>query len=264
MNFTNKVIWITGASSGIGKSLAIELSKLNTKLILSSRNIAELEKVKNECDASSEVKIIQLDLEKYQTLPSKVDEAILLYGKIDILFNNGGISQRSKAIDTAIEVDRRIMDVNYFGTIALSKALLPHLIAQKSGQFVVITSVVGKVATPVRSSYSASKHALHGFFDSLRAETYQHNIKVTLACPGYVKTNISMNALTGTGAAQNKMDVATNNGLSPEYFSKKLLKAVSQEKNEVYIAGFREKSAIYMKRFFPKILAIMIRKMAVT
>ena len=264
MNFTNKAIWITGASSGIGKSLAIELSKLNTKLILSSRNIAELEKVKKECDASSEVKIIPLDLEKYQTLPSKVAEAMLLYGKIDILFNNGGISQRSKAIDTAIEVDRRIMDVNYFGTIALSKALLPHFIAQKSGQFVVITSVVGKVATPVRSSYSASKHALHGFFDSLRAETYHNNIKVTLVCPGYVKTNISMNALTGTGAAQNRMDVATNNGLTPAYFSKKLLKAVLQEKNEVYIAGFREKSAIHMKRFFPKILAILIRKMAVT
>jgi short-subunit dehydrogenase len=264
MNFTNKVIWITGASSGIGKALAIELSKLNTKLILSSRNETELEKVKNECHSSSVVKIIPLDLEAYQNLPLKVAAAISLFGKIDILFNNGGISQRSKAIDTAIEVDKRIMDVNYFGTIALSKALLPHFINQNSGQFVVITSVVGKVATPVRSSYSASKHALHGFFDSLRAETHQHNIKVTLACPGYVRTNISMNALTGNGTAQNKMDSATNNGLSAAYFSKKLLLAVSKEKNEVYIAGFREKSAIYLKRFFPKILAKMIRKMAVT
>lgn len=264
MDFTNKVIWITGASSGIGKAIAMELSKMNTKLILSSRNKTELEKVKNECDSSSEVKIIPLNLEDYTNLPLKVDEAITHFGKVDILFNNGGISQRSKVIDTAIEVDKKIMDINYFGTIALSKALLPHFIAQKSGQFVVITSVVGKVATPVRSSYSASKHALHGFFDSLRAETYQHNIKVTLICPGYVKTNISMNALTGTGAAQNKMDTATNNGLTPQHFAKLALKAVYQEKNEVYIAGFREKFAIYLNRFFPKILAKMIRKMAVT
>lgn len=264
MNFSNKVIWITGASSGIGKAMAIEFSKLNTKLILSSRNENELEKVKNECASSSEIKIIPLDLENYTSLPLKVEDAISLFGKIDILFNNGGISQRSKAIDTAIEVDRKIMDINYFGTVALSKALLPHFIAQKSGHFVVITSVVGKVATPVRSSYSASKHALHGFFDSLRAETYQYNIKVTLICPGYVKTNISINALTGNGEAQNKMDTATNNGLTPEHFSKLALKAVFNEKNEVYIAGFKEKSAIYLKRFFPKLLAKMIRKIAVT
>jgi dehydrogenase/reductase SDR family protein 7B len=264
MKFEHKIIWITGASSGIGKALAIELSKMNVKLILSSRNETELQKVKIECANSHNIRIIALDLEKYHELPSKVEEAIALFGKIDILFNNGGISQRSKAIDTSIEVDKKIMAINYFGTVALSKALLPHFIKQNSGQFVVITSVVGKVATPVRSSYSASKHALHGFFDSLRAETYQYNIKVTLALPGYVKTNISMNALTGDGAAQNKMDIATNNGLSPEYFVKALLKAVKKEKNEIYIAGFREKSAIYLKRFFPNILAKIIRKMAVT
>lgn len=264
MDFKNKVIWITGASSGIGKSTALELSKMSTKLILSSRNITELEKVKNECDPSSEIKIIPLDLEDYTSLPLIVETAISHFGKIDILYNSSGISQRSKAIDTNIEVDRKIMAINYFGTIALSKALLPHFIAQKSGQFVVITSVVGKFATPVRSSYSASKHALHGFFDSLRSEIYQHNIKVTLICPGYVKTNISLNALTGTGAAQNKMDTATKNGYSPEHFSKLALKAVYQEKNEVYIAGFREKSAIYLKRFFPKLFAKIVRKMAVT
>jgi short-subunit dehydrogenase len=264
MNFTNKVIWITGASSGIGKAMALEFSKLKTKLILSSRNLQELENVKNECNSSSEVAILQLDLEDYSHFPKKVTEAIALFGHVDILVNNGGISQRSKAIDTAILVDKKIMDVNYFGTIALSKALLPYFISQKSGQFVVITSVVGKVATPVRSSYSASKHALHGFFDSLRAEIFEHNLFVTLICPGYVKTNISMNALTGTGAPQNKMDTATNNGLTPSNFSKKALKAIYAKKNEVYIAGSREKSAIYLKRFFPKLLAKLIRKMAVT
>jgi len=120
------------------------------------------------------------------------------------------------------------------------------------------------VATPLRSSYSASKHALHGFFDSLRAEVYQNNIKVTLVCPGFVQTNVSLNALTGDGSPQNKMDVATNNGLTSEDFVIQLLKAVKNEKQEVYIGGFKEKLGVYTKRFFPKLLSVMIRKMAVT
>jgi short-subunit dehydrogenase len=148
--------------------------------------------------------------------------------------------------------------------VALTKALLPHFIEKNSGHFVVITSIVGKIGTPLRSSYAASKHALHGFFDSLRAEVYHNNIKVTVACPGFVQTNISINALTGNGTAQNKLDAATKNGLTPEIFTKKLLKAVRQEKQEVYIGGFKEKLAVYVKRFFPQLLSKMIRKLAVT
>lgn len=264
MNFGQKIIWITGASSGIGKSLAIALSKHQTKLILSSRNEKELISVKNACEHPENVKILPLDLENYKSLATKVEEALTLFGGVDILFNNGGISQRSFAKDTSIEVDKRLMDVNYLGTVALSKALLPHYIEKNCGHFVVITSIVGKIGTPLRSSYAASKHALHGFFDSLRAEVYQNNIKVTLACPGFVQTNISINALTGNGIAQNKMDSATKNGLTPETFAKILLKAVRQEKQEVYIGGFKEKFAVKVKRFFPKLLSKMIRKLAVT
>ena len=264
MNFNHKVIWITGASSGIGKSLAIELSKQQTKLILSSRNEVALNEVKNACQNPENVKILPLDLENYISLPAKVEEALALFGTVDMLFNNGGISQRSFAKDTSIAVDKRIMDVNYLGTVALTKALLPHFIEKNSGYFVVTSSVLGKIGTPLRSSYAASKHALHGFFDSLRAEIYQHHIKITLVCPGFVQTNVSINALTADGTPQNKMDSATKNGLTPEAFAKKLLKAVSQEKQEVYIGGFKEKLAIYMKRFFPKLLSKMIQKMAVT
>ncbi len=264
MNFTNKIIWITGASSGIGKSLAIELSKQHTKLILSSRNEKALNQVKNECENSENVKILPLDLENYNNMSSKVDEALLLFGTIDVVFNNGGISQRSLAKDTSIEVDKRIMNINYLGTVALTKAILPHFIQQNSGYFIVTTSIVGKIGTPLRSSYSASKHALHGFFDSLRAEVYQNNIKVTLACPGFVQTNVSLNALTGNGTPQNKMDSATKNGLTTKTFVKLLIKAVKKEKQEVYIGGFKEKLAVYVKRYFPKLLSTMIRKMAVT
>ncbi|HSQ46317.1 MAG TPA: SDR family oxidoreductase [Lutibacter sp.] len=264
MNFDHKIIWITGASSGIGKSLALTLSKQQTKLILSSRNENELNSVKNACENPENVQVLPLDLENYMSLAVKVDEALKLFGGVDVLFNNGGVSQRSFAKDTAMEVDKRIMGVNYLGTVALTKALLPHFIEKNSGHFVVITSIVGKIGTPLRSSYAASKHALHGFFDSLRAEVYQNNIKVTLACPGFVQTNVSLNALTANGTPQNKMDSATKNGLTPEVFAEKLLKAVRLEKEEVYIGGFKEKLAVYVKRLFPKLLSKMIRKLAVT
>jgi short-subunit dehydrogenase len=264
MDFLNKVVWITGASSGIGKALAIELSQQNAKLILSSRDINALEFVKNECKSSENVVIIPLDLEDYSQFSDKVKEAITAFGTIDILVNNGGISQRSFVKNTTILVDKRIMDINYLGTVALTKAILPHFLQQKKGHFVVTTSIVGKIGTPLRSSYAASKHALHGFFDSLRAEHFQDNISVTLICPGFVNTNVSINALTGNGTSQQKMDEATKNGIEPKRFAKLMAKAIKNKKEEVYIAGFKEKLGVFVKRFFPKILSIMIRKLKVT
>lgn len=264
MPFSDKIVWITGASSGIGKALAIELANQNAKLILSSRKKEDLELVKNECKNSADIKIITLDLEDYMNLESKANEAITAFGKVDILVNNGGISQRSFVKDTAIAVDKRIMDINYLGTVALTKAVLPHFIKNKSGHFVTTTSIVGKIGTPLRSSYAASKHALHGFFDSLRTEIYQDNIAVTLICPGFVNTNVSKNALTGDGTPQKKMDVATENGIQPEHFAKLMAKSIEQRKEEVYISGAKEKLGVYVKRFFPKIFSKMIRKMSVT
>jgi short-subunit dehydrogenase len=264
MGFSNKVVWITGASSGIGKALAIELSKLNATLILSSRKITALELVKQACADPLKVKILELDLEDSKALHQKATAAITLFGGVDILVNNGGISQRSFAKDTNSSVDKRIMDVNYLGTIALTKALLPHFIAKKRGHFVTTTSVVGKIGTPLRSSYAASKHALHGFFDSLRAEVYEDDISVTLVCPGFVTTNVSRNALTGDGSPQETMDKATQNGIAPQHFAKLMAKAIKNKKEEVYIAGFKEKLAVFVKRMFPKLLSKMIRKLSVT
>lgn len=264
MDLKNKVIWITGASSGIGKSLATLLSSQNTKLILSSRNESLLNEVKNECIDKDKVKVLPLDLENYHDFDKKVKEAISFFGNIDVLINNGGISQRSLAKETTISVDKRIMDVNYLGTVALTKAVLPHFIENKKGQFVITTSIVGKIGTPLRSSYAASKHALHGFFDSLRAEVHQYNIKVTLVCPGFVTTNVSKNALTGDGSPQEKMDKATANGIDSNRFARLMLKAIQKEKEEVYIAGAKEKLGVYAKRYYPKLLSKMIRKLSVT
>ncbi len=264
MYFKDKVIWITGASSGIGKAIALELSKQDAFIIISSRNIEKLEAVQQECTHPEKVKVLKLDLDDYHQLAKVVQEAISLFKRVDILINNGGISQRSLAIDTGITIDERIFKTNYFGTIALTKALLPYFVASKGGQIAVVTSVVGKIGTPLRSSYAASKHALHGFFDSLRAELYTHDIAITLICPGYVNTNVSIHALTADGSQQNTMDKATENGLSPDYFAKRMLKAVAKKKHEKVIGGKLEVLAVYLKRFFPRILAKMLQKIEVT
>lgn len=264
MTFKNKIIWITGASSGIGEALSYELSKQGAKLILSSRNKEALQKVKNNCLHAENTMILPLDLAKYTDFNQQVAQAIAFFGRIDILVNNGGISQRSLVKDTLIAVDEQIMKINYLGTVALTKAVLPHFIANKKGHFVVTTSIVGKIGTPLRSSYAASKHALHGFFDSLRAEHHKDNIKVSLICPGFVATQVSVNALTGDGSKQNTMDKATENGIQPAQFAQKMAKAIQKEKQESYIGGTKEVFAVYAKRFFPSLLSKLIQKIDVT
>lgn len=259
--FSNQVIWITGASSGIGEALVYALAKSGAKLILSARRMEELERVKSSCpaDAQGNIAILSLDLAQPTSLALITEAAINLFGHIDILINNGGISQRSLVKDTDLAVDRKIMEVNYFGTIALTKYLLPHFIERKSGHYVVISSLVGKFGTPYRSGYSASKHALHGFYDALRAELYYDNIKVTMICPGFIKTQVSINALTGTGETLNKMDDAQAKGMPAELCAQKIIKAMGRGKAEVYIGG-KEKFGVFLKRFFPSIFNQVVRK----
>ena len=263
----NKVIWLTGASSGIGEAVAYELAKKGAKLILSARRKDELERVKGNCFPSSQthIRILPIDLSEPSTLPISAEAAIQIFGHVDMLINNAGISQRSLARETALEVDRRIMEVDYFGTITLTKSLLPHFIERKSGHFVTVSSVMGKIGTPYRSGYAAAKHALHGFFDSLRAEIWKENknILVTLICPGWIRTNITIHALTGSGEKLNQMDPNTEKGLRPEDFARKMIRAIENKKEEVYIGGSKELSAIYLKRFFPGLFSRIIRKVKV-
>jgi short-subunit dehydrogenase len=264
MKSRSETIWITGASSGIGRSLALEYARRPVNLILSSRNLKKLDQLKGEINDDERVRVLALDLNQPDSFDSAVDQAWKYFDGVDILVHNAGISQRSRAAETHLEVDRRIFETNYFGTVGLTKSILPHFRERRKGHFVVITSAVGKFGTPLRSSYSASKHALHGFFDSLRAELYDENIDVTLILPGFVNTELSINALTRDGSRQGTIDKATANGLSPEYFSRKAVKAISKRKREVVIGGAREVLAVYLKRLFPGLHAIVIRKASVT
>ena len=264
MEIKNKVIWITGASSGIGETLAYELAKEGAQLILSARREDELQRVAAACKLSpNNYLILPLDLSEQHNFEEKKNEVLQKFGRIDILINNGGVSQRSLVKDTSIEVDRKLFEVNFFGTLALTKIVLPVLIQQKAGMIVTITSAVGKFGSPWRSGYAASKHALHGFFDSLRAEVHDDNIKVLLVCPGFVQTRISHNALTGTGAKLGSMDNATSKGLLVEDCVRQIISAIKSDKQEIIVSNFKEKLGVYVKRFFPSLFSVMIRKMAV-
>ena len=260
----DKVVWITGASSGIGEALAYQSAKAGAKLILSARREKELERVKNNCQLpEGDVLVLPLDLADHESMNQKADQVMAHFGRIDVLVNNGGISQRSMVIDTDFSVYKRLVNIDYLGTVALSQAVLPIFVKQKSGHFAVITSLMGKFAAPLRSGYCGAKHALHGFFDGLRMEHHDDNIKVTLICPGYVHTNISVNAITADGSAQNSMDTATGAGMSPEKCADRILSAIKNNKMEVLIGG-KETFAVYLKRFFPKLLHNIVRKATVT
>lgn len=262
MNFKNKVIWITGASSGIGKGLALELFKQDCKLILSARREDLLESLKLQAEHPENVAVLTFDLAHYVNMKTVTNEALSKFGHIDILINNGGISQRSLIVDTDISVDKKLMEINYLATVALSKALLPHFIEKQNGHFVTVTSLMGKFSSPYRSGYCGAKHALHGFFDALRMEHEKDHIKVTLVCPGFVNTDVARNALIGDGSHQNSQDEATKNGLSVEVFSIRMLKAIHKEKFEAYI-GKKEILVVYLKRLFPKFLHKFVMKSAV-
>ncbi|NNJ89218.1 MAG: SDR family oxidoreductase [Eudoraea sp.] len=256
-SISGQVIWITGASSGIGEALAYELSNMGNTLILSARNEERLKQVRSHCSNPAKVHIIPMDLGNFDLMPAVVSRAIDATGHIDILLNNAGISQRSLIADTQFEVYKKLIDINYLGTIALTKAVLPHFTSRQKGHFVTITSLMGRFGSPLRSGYCGAKHGLHGFFDVLRMEHEKDNLRVTLVCPGFVKTNVAFNALTADGSPQNVNDHATNKGMDVQLFAKKLINAVAKKKFEVYI-GRKEISGIYLKRFFPKWLHYVV------
>jgi dehydrogenase/reductase SDR family protein 7B len=247
----NKVVWLTGASSGIGAALAVELASQGACIVLSARRQAELERVQALCGAAAaDTMILPFDLTDFDSSESYAKQVIDRYGRLDVLINNAGVSQRALAEQTSLEVDRRVMDVDYFGQVALTKAALPYLIAAGRGHIVVVSSLTGKVPIPLRSAYCAAKHALHGFFATLRAEVARHGIAVTLICAPNVKTAISINALTGSGATYGKMDPLQEHGMSPQACARRVVVAIRKRKAEV-LMGALVKNVVTLHRLFP-------------
>ena len=259
MNKKIKVVWITGASSGIGAELAGQYSNLGVKLILSSRRAEVLGQVKSNCCNPENIKILPFDLIDFKSVSELVKLAYELFGTIDILINNAGISQRSLIIDTDFEVYKRLIEINYLGQVAISNAILPYFIKQGGGSFAIISSVMGKYSSPYRSGYAAAKHALHGFFDTLRMEHQNDNIFVTIICPGFVNTSISKNSLTGDGTPLGQYDRANARGLSVELSAKKIISAVDKKKWEISFGG-KERMGVYLKRLSNKLLHYIVKK----
>lgn len=260
MFYKDKIVWVTGASSGIGEALVYELAKQNAVIILSSNDSEGLEKVKiNVEQIGAKCHVQFLDMLHLGDIDKVVADIIDLYGRIDLLINNAGISQRAYTYETPIEVDRKIMEIDFFGTVIVTKAVLPVMMKQKSGYIAATSSISGKFGFPLRSAYASAKHALCGFFETLRAEVYDYNIKVLVAFPGRVQTNISLHALTKEGKEHGKLDAGQQNGISSEKCAKQYLKAIQKDKKEVLI-GSTELLMVYIHKYFRRIFYILARK----
>ncbi|MEZ5007858.1 MAG: SDR family oxidoreductase [Chitinophagales bacterium] len=262
--FNDKVVWITGASSGIGEAIVKQLAGYNTQIVISARNEDQLNQLKSSLNLLDErCLVVPLDLAETALLAAKTKEVINHFGRIDILINNAGLSFRGLVADTDLSVYRKLMEVNYFGTIELTKSVLPYMMEQKSGHIAVTTSIAGKVGTQIRSAYCGAKHALHGFFDCLRMEVYQNNIDVTIIVPGFVKTELTKKALTENGSEYDIVDDAILNGMTPEKCANIYLKSLANKKEEVIISEGKEIIAPYLKRFFPSLLTPLLKRLPV-
>ncbi len=261
MNFSNRIVWITGASSGIGEAVAYELSKSGAKLILTALETDLLAKVVEKCKqlGAPDAVALPFDLALTDQLEDLANRAWNTFGKIDVFYNNAGISQRGTTVETEMHVIRKVMDIDYFAPVVMTKTILPKMLDNGGGQLVVTTSIAGRFGFPMRCAYSSAKHALYGFFETIQAEYYNQNIRVTIVCPGRVKTNISLYALEKDGKRHGKMDAGQAGGISPEKAARKILRAVARRKREVLV-GSKELLMAHIKRFFPGLCAVLSRK----
>ncbi|XP_023591332.1 dehydrogenase/reductase SDR family member 7B [Trichechus manatus latirostris] len=254
------VVVITGATSGLGKECAKVFHAAGAKLVLCGRNREALEELTRELAAPRATKVkthkpymVTFDLADPGAIVAATAEILQCFGHVDILVNNAGISYRGTITDTTVDVDKRVMETNYFGPVALTKALLPSMIERRQGHVAVISSIQGKISIPFRSAYAASKHATQAFFDCLRAEVRQHEIEVTVISPGYIRTNLSLNAITADGSRYGAMDKTTAQGRSPADVARDVLTAVGKKKKDVILADLLPFLAIYLRTLAPRL-----------
>jgi short-subunit dehydrogenase len=264
MSFQDKIIWITGASSGIGEALAVEWSFHQPKIILSGRSMERLNAVKHKCEENgAQCQIVLLDLTNTNSIKEAARQVLKTNKTIDILVHNGGISQRSMSIETPVEIDRIVMETNFFGAITLTKEVLPIMVENGGGRFVVISSVSGKFGFPLRTAYSASKHALQGYFDSLRAEMTPNNIRVTMVSPGRIHTNISINAIDKEGEKHGVMDSGQAKGMPADKCARKIIRAVKNNRKDILV-GRIELIMVFFRKFIPSLYYKLAAKVNAT
>lgn len=252
-----KVVWITGASSGIGEALALLAASEGAKLILSARRVQALERVRQACADPDNVAVLPVDLTDFDA-PALAAQAEALFGPVEILVNNAGRSQRGLFASTEISVYRELMELDFFAPVKLTQAVLPQM-RERGGHVVMIGSILSRLGTPLRSGYAAAKHALAGFTEAAGAELWRDRIRFTLVMPGYVRTQVSVNALDAAGGRYGQMDAHTERGMAPERCARKIWRAVEQDREEVMI-GWRESAAVQLKRFFPRLFSFGLKR----
>jgi len=259
MRFQNQTIWITGASSGIGASLAKAFAKEGASLILSGRRMEALEEVAQAC-APAKYLILPFEATDFEALPDMVAQAWEWQGHVDMLINNAGVSQRARAVDTEMSTYRQLFEIDVFAPIALTKEILPKMLERGQGHVATVSSVAGKIGAPGRTGYCAAKHALQGFFDALRAENARLGLRVTLITPGFIRTNIAKNALTGDGSKRGKSDSNIEAGMDPDKAAQVILNGMMKGKEEIPVGEGREMFALKLKRFAPTLVSRMTQK----
>ena len=254
-DFRGKVVWITGASSGIGRALAQAFGRAGARLILSARSAEALEAVARETGA--EARVVPLDLANLVELPGAAARALAAFGGVDIMVHNAGVAVRDRAADLSLDVHERVLRTNYLGPVVLTQALLPSMWARGGGRFVVLSSLSGKYGGPLLSAYAASKHALHGYFDTLRGEEAEHGIAVTIVVPGFVRTEITAHALTGTGERFGRVLPMYREAMTAEACAARILRAVARDRREVLVGGL-EMWTVYLHRLSPRLAALVV------
>ncbi|WP_134091439.1 SDR family oxidoreductase [Olivibacter sp. XZL3] len=247
----HQVIWIIGASSGIGEALVKYYATMGAKLIISARSKDKLYQVKSSCKGNPmNVHVLPLDLENPHTLAGKVQEALRIFGRVDTLIHSAGVTQRALALETNLAVAQKIMNINYWGPVAITQEVIPAMQRMGRGHIVVMSSLMGKIGTRFRSSYAASKHALHGYFESLRPEIYDDNIRISMVCPGFVDTSLGEKALKGDGEKYLKKDEVHAKAMTVDQFVKRLVPYLAKQKEEIFIAG-SEIKVIWASKYLP-------------
>jgi short-subunit dehydrogenase len=251
MSFASRVVWITGASSGIGEALARAMLAQGAEVILSGRRADALQAL--AAVAPERTLVLPFETTDYDRLPALVEQAWCWRDRIDLLINNAGISQRSLALDTSLQVYRQLMEVDYLAPVALTQLLLPRLVEQGSGQLAVVSSVAGKLGAPLRTGYCGAKHAVVGYFEALRAEVEQaYGIGVSVIIPGSVRTAIAANALEGGGNARGRSDANIDNGIDPDDAARTIIEGLSAGKHDIVVAEGMELMALQMRASDPE------------
>ena len=249
--FKGKTAWITGGSSGIGEALVKAFAREGAFVIASSNDPEGLERVRNECSENSvNIHCVPFDLSDADSIESIVVQQINIFKKIDYLINIGGISQRARIDETPLWLDRKIFEINYFGTVALTKAILPYMIKQKSGHILATSSISGRFGFPLRSAYSASKQAIHGFIETLYLENKVNNLRASVIIPGRVRTAISVHALTAEGKEHGRLDDGQAKGITAEKAALQIMRGIRKNKREILV-GSSELIMLHIRRYMP-------------